>query len=262
MIEAQGLSVSYGDVQALSEVSLKLPNQRVTALIGMNGAGKSTLFKSFLGLVRPTSGTVSVSGTSPARARKSGLVAYMPQSEAVDWDFPVNVADVVMMGRFGQQNFMRRVRRTDREAVSEALTRVDLAGYDKRQIGELSGGQRKRVFLARAIAQEAKILLLDEPFSGVDQFSAATITSVIRDIAQAGAAVLVSTHDLETLPQLADDAVLLMQRVQFYGSVEEATLPENLALCFSAGNNTHPPQADEVSQPQSAHERFQSGAHQ
>lgn len=234
MIRAHGLSVHYGEVHALDDVDLAVQAGKVTALIGMNGAGKSTLFKSFLGLVKPTRGSVLIDGKTPAQARKAGTIAYMPQSEALDWSFPVSVSDVVMMGRYGAQGWTRRVHTNDKTIVSDALDRVELSSYAQRQIGELSGGQRKRVFMARAIAQQARVLLLDEPFAGVDRFSASTIAAVIRDIASEGAAVLLSTHDLDTLQEIADDAVLLMKRVQFHGDVSEAMRPEQLALCFAS----------------------------
>jgi manganese transport system ATP-binding protein len=231
-IEVRGLSVSYGEVNALDAVDLAVAAGRVTGLIGMNGSGKSTLFTSILGLVRPTAGTVSLAGGDPAVARKRGLVGYVPQSEDVDWSFPVSVRDVVMMGRYGHQGIMRRARQADRVAVDEALERVELSDLADRQIGALSGGQRKRAFVARGIAQDAGILLLDEPFAGVDKRSEATIVRLLRELAASGRTVLVSTHDLHALPELADEAVLLLRRVLFHGSVAEALEPLNLARAF------------------------------
>lgn len=183
-------------------------------------------------MVRAERGRVRIDGADPAAARRRGLIGYVPQSEDVDWAFPVSVRDVVMMGRYGHQGFTRRPRAADRAAVAEALARVELTDYADRQIGQLSGGQRKRAFVARGIAQGAQLLLLDEPSAGVDKRSEATIVRLLRELAADGHTVLVSTHDLHALPQLADDAVLLLRRVLFHGSVVDALRPENLALTF------------------------------
>ncbi|GAB3633281.1 metal ABC transporter ATP-binding protein [Microbacterium shaanxiense] len=231
-IDVSGLTVRYGDVLALDDVSLRVEAGRVTGLIGMNGSGKSTLFKSIIGLVRPAAGRVRLEGADPASARRRGLIGYVPQSEDVDWTFPVSVRDVVMMGRYGHQGPLRRARATDKLAVDEALERVELTDLADRQIGQLSGGQRKRAFVARGIAQGAGILLLDEPFAGVDKRSEATIVRLLRELAASGSTVLVSTHDLHALPSLADEAVLLLRRVLFHGSVSEALEPGNLARAF------------------------------
>ncbi|WJL97109.1 metal ABC transporter ATP-binding protein [Microbacterium sp. ET2] len=231
-IEVSDVTVRYGDVVALRGVSLEVAAGRVTGLIGMNGSGKSTLFAAIVGRLRPDSGSVRIDGADPARARRRGLVGYVPQSEAVDWSFPVSVRDVVMMGRYGRLGPMRRAGGADRRAVDDALARVELDQLADRQIGRLSGGQRKRAFVARAIAQDAGILLLDEPFAGVDKRSEATIVSLLRDLAAAGRTVLVSTHDLHALPDLADEAVLLMNRVLFHGPVAEALEPATLARAF------------------------------
>ena len=232
MVEVERLAVRYGEVTALEGVDLRVEAGRVTGLIGMNGSGKSTLFKAILGMVRAERGRVRIDGADPAAARRRGLIGYVPQSEDVDWAFPVSVRDVVMVGRYGHQGFTRRPRAADRAAVAEALARVELTDYADRQIGQLSGGQRKRAFVARGIAQGAQLLLLDEPFAGVDKRSEATIVRLLRELAADGHTVLVSTHDLHALPQLADDAVLLLRRVLFHGSVVDALRPENLALTF------------------------------
>lgn len=231
-IDVQGTTVRYGDVLALDDVSLTVESGRVTSLIGMNGSGKSTLFKTIMGLVRPDRGSVLLDGIHPTRARKQGAVGYVPQSEDVDWAFPVSVRDVVMMGRYGHQGLTRRARPADHAAVDDALERVELTDYATRQIGQLSGGQRKRAFVARGIAQGAGIMLLDEPFAGVDKRSEATIVRLLRELADDGRTIFVSTHDLHALPQLADDAILLLRKVLFHGSVVDALRPENLALTF------------------------------
>lgn len=231
-IEVTGVSVRYRDIVALDDVDLTVTPGRVTALIGMNGSGKSTLFKSITGLVRPASGHVSIAGQTPAVARRRGVIGYVPQSEDVDWTFPVSVRDVVMMGRYGRLGPTRRPRPEDHRAVDAALERVELGDLADRQIGRLSGGQRKRAFVARGIAQDAGVLLLDEPFAGVDKKSEATIVRLLREIAADGRTVLVSTHDLHALPSLADEAVLLLRRVVFQGAVDEALRPELLARAF------------------------------
>lgn len=231
-LRAEGVVVRYGDVLALDGATLAVEEGRVTGLIGMNGSGKSTLFKAIMGMARPDRGEITVEGSSPARARRRGVVGYVPQSEDVDWTFPVSVRDVVMMGRYGRQGITRRTRPADRRAVDEALRRVDLSGHADRQIGQLSGGQKKRAFVARGIAQEARILLLDEPFAGVDARSERTIVTLLRELTSEGRTVLVSTHDLHALPRLADDAILLHRRVLFHGPVAEALTPERLAPAF------------------------------
>ncbi|MBO0609230.1 metal ABC transporter ATP-binding protein [Myceligenerans salitolerans] len=231
-IQVDDVVVRYGEVLALDGVSLRVRPGRVTGLIGMNGSGKSTLFKTVMGMVRPDRGRVLLDGAEPAAARRRGLVGYVPQSEEVDWAFPVSVRDVVMMGRYGRQGLTRRPRPADHAAVADALGRVELADYADRQIGQLSGGQRKRAFVARGIAQDARMLLLDEPFAGVDKRSEATIVRLLRELADDGRTVLVSTHDLHALPRLADEAALLLRRVLFHGEVSEALRPENLARTF------------------------------
>lgn len=235
-IDVRDLTVHYGDVLALDGATLALGASSgrgtVCGLVGMNGSGKSTLFKAVMGMVRPDRGTVLVDGAPPARARRAQAVGYVPQSEDVDWAFPLSVRDVVMTGRYGYQGFTRRTRPADREAVEHALARVELTDLADRQIGALSGGQRKRAFVARGLAQGATILLLDEPFAGVDKRTETTITTLLRELAAGGATVLVSTHDLHALPELADEAVLLHRRVLLHSTPAEVLRPENLALAF------------------------------
>lgn len=231
-VDVRGVSVSFGDVTALRDATVQVPHGAVTALIGMNGSGKSTLFKTIMGVIVPDSGSVLIDGSTPRDARRRGAVAYVPQAEDVDWSFPVSVRDVVMMGRYGKQGPTRRPSRADQLAVDSALERVGLADLAGRQIGKLSGGQRKRTFVARGIAQDASVFLLDEPFAGVDKPSEATITEVLRDLAAEGRGVIVSTHDLAGLPGLASDVVLLRNRVLFHGDVAEGLEPRILARAF------------------------------
>lgn len=231
-ITVDGLTVRYGNTLALERAAVQMAAGRVTGLIGTNGSGKSTLLNSIVGRIRPNEGSVRISGLDPQRARRRNMIAYVPQTEAVDRTFPVSVADVVMMGRYGHQGFTRRARPVDRVAVETAIERVELTDFADRQIGALSGGQLKRAFVARALAQEADHLLLDEPFAGVDKVSEATITKVLRSLADDGRTIVVSSHDLGALPQLADDGILLQRTVLFAGSIDEVLQPERLALAF------------------------------
>lgn len=226
------LSVHYDGAVALDAVSFALGPGQVCGLIGVNGSGKSTLFKCLMGLVTPQQGSVTIYGRTSAVARKEKLVAYVPQSEDVDWNFPVSIGDVVMMGRYAHMGPSRRPSRTDRAAVEEALDRVGLSPLRERQIGELSGGQRKRAFVARSIAQDARLLLLDEPFAGVDKASEATLVALLRELRDEGRTVLVSTHDLAGIPQLCDRAILLQHRILAEGAPADVLTSENLARAF------------------------------
>lgn len=231
-IRAHDLRVSYGGSRALDGVSLAVSSGLVHGLVGMNGSGKSTLFKALMGLVRTDSGSIEVFGGSPERARRELRVAYAPQSDDVDWDFPVSVRDVVTMGRYGHTGWRRRVLGEDLAAVDAALARCQLEDLAERQIGALSGGQRKRVFVARGLAQGADLLLLDEPFAGVDKRSEAMITSLLRQLASEGKTVLISTHDLVAIPALCDRVALLNRRVIAHGPPDETLLPDLLAEAF------------------------------
>ena len=231
-ILVENVTVHYGDVLALDAASLSLEPARICGLVGMNGSGKSTLFKAIMGMIKPDAGRVLINGEPPAKARKEGGIGYVPQSEDVDWQFPLSVRDVVMMGRYGHQGFTRRPSKTDRAAVDLALDRVELSEFANRQIGQLSGGQKKRAFVARGIAQGATMMLLDEPFAGVDKRSEATITRLLKELASDGCTILISTHDLHALPQLCDEAVLLMRRVLMHGPPEVVLQPEHLAMAF------------------------------
>ncbi|RJU02997.1 metal ABC transporter ATP-binding protein [Arthrobacter frigidicola] len=231
-LRATNLTVSYNDVRALDGVDVSVETGSICGLVGVNGSGKSTLFKALMGLLVPAAGTVELYGRTSREARQRGLVAYVPQAEDVDWDFPVSVADVVAMGRYGLMGPSRRASAADRAAVDAALERVGLAGLRRRQIGELSGGQRKRAFVARSIAQDAKLLLLDEPFAGVDRSSEATLTALLKELRDEGRSVLMSTHDLAGVSQLCDSAVLLHNRVLARGRPSDVLTPSNLALAF------------------------------
>ncbi|CAM2806756.1 metal ABC transporter ATP-binding protein [Actinomyces slackii] len=234
MLEVRGLSVRYGPLLALDDASLEVLPGRICGLVGANGSGKSTLFNAVMGLVAPEAGTIIIDGTPGAIARRRGVVGYVPQEDAVDRDFPISVGEVVTTGRYGHMGPLRRPSRADRQAVEAAMERTGIDGLSRRQIGELSGGQRKRVFVARAIAQGARLLLLDEPFAGVDRVSEAAIVGLLRELAAEGCAVLVSTHDLGSLRELADDAVLLAGRVLAAGPIEQVLTPQAIAHAFGA----------------------------
>lgn len=234
-LRLSGLTVAYRDVLALDDVDLVLAEGTACGLVGVNGSGKSTLFKAVVGLVRPRSGRVEVFGGSRGEARRAGRVGYVPQADDVDPDFPVSVADVVLMGRYHRMGWSRRASTRDRVAVDVALERVGMADLAARQIGRLSGGQRQRVLLARALAQEARLLLLDEPFTGVDATSEAAVTAVLRELIADGCTLLVATHDLTMLPALCEESVLLHQRVLAHGPTAEVVTPENLARAFGGG---------------------------
>ena len=232
-IAARDVTVTYRNGHtALWNASFQIPRGTVTALVGVNGAGKSTLFKAIMGFVPVAQGQISLLGMSVADALRKNLVAYVPQSEDVDWDFPVLVEDVVMMGRYGHMGFLRRPRAADHEAVSAALARVNMQDFRHRQIGELSGGQRKRVFLARALAQDGQVILLDEPFTGVDVKTEDQIVQLLRDLRDEGRVMLVSTHNLGSVPEFCDRTILVKGTVLAHGTTEETFTRENLEQAF------------------------------
>ena len=227
------LTVSYPNgVTAMRDATFDLGPGTICALVGPNGSGKSTIFKAIMGFIRPTSGEVRLYGMPVDQALKQNIVAYVPQSEEVDWNFPVLVETVVMMGRYGHMNFLRRPSHTDRAKVTEALERVGLAAYRHHQIGELSGGQRKRVFVARALAQEGSIVLLDEPFTGVDVKTETAIIGVLREMRAEGKLMLVSTHNLGSVPDFCDEVVLVNRRVIAAGPTAEVFTQKNLERAF------------------------------
>lgn len=232
-IAVEGATVTYRNGHtALHDASFRVPTGTVTALVGVNGSGKSTLFKAIMGFVRLARGDIRVLGMPVGAALRRSLVAYVPQSEEVDWNFPVLVEDVVMMGRYGHMNFMRIAKAVDRDAVEAALERVGMIAFRKRQIGELSGGQRKRVFLARALAQDGRVILLDEPFTGVDVTTEEAIVRLLGSLRDEGRVMLVSTHNLGSVPEFCDRAVLLNRTVLAYGPTAETFTPENLQRTF------------------------------
>lgn len=232
-LSAKDVTVTYRNGHtALWNASFDIPRGTVTALVGVNGAGKSTLFKAIMGFLPAAQGTIRILDLSVRQALRQNLVSYVPQAEEVDWSFPVLVEDVVMMGRYGHMGFLRRPKHADREAVDQALYRVNMQDYRHRQIGELSGGQRKRVFLARALAQDGQVILLDEPFTGVDVKTEAQIVSLLGELRDEGRVMLVSTHNLGSVPEFCDRTVLVKGTVLAYGPTETTFTRANLEQAF------------------------------
>ena len=239
MIEAESgiitsdLTVTYNNgTTALRNVSFEIPTGTITALVGVNGAGKSTLFKALMGFIPTVKGEISILGQSVKSALKENFIAYVPQAEEVDWSFPVLVQDVVMMGRYGHMGFFRKTRQQDILEVERALNRVGMTDFKNRQIGELSGGQRKRVFLARALAQKSKIILLDEPFTGVDVKTETAIIKLLDEMRKEEKIMLVSTHNLGSVPEFCDRTILIKETILAYGKTENTFTRQNLELAF------------------------------
>ncbi|MCW8799690.1 MAG: metal ABC transporter ATP-binding protein [Desulfobacter sp.] len=214
-IEVAHLTVSYNAKPALLDVSVKIETDQLVGVIGPNGAGKSTFIKAILGFVKPDLGTVKIQGTYAKNAK--GLVAYVPQRGAVDWDFPITVREVALMGRFQKIPWYTSPRKKDRDAAMEALEMVRMTDFAHRQIGELSGGQQQRVFMARALAQGSDILLLDEPFAGVDAATERAILEVLERAKKSGKTLVVVHHDLSTATEYFDKLLLIKQRLYAYG---------------------------------------------
>ena len=232
-ILARDVTVTYrSGLTALRHASFQIPRGTVTALVGVNGAGKSTLFKAIMGFVPLAGGEIRLLGMTVREALRQSLVAYVPQAEEVDWSFPVLVEDVVMMGRYGHMGFLRRPSAADRAAVEAALARVGMQDYRQRQIGELSGGQKKRVFLARALAQDGRVILLDEPFTGVDVKTEEQIVTLLGELRAEGRVMLVSTHNLGSVPEFCDRVVLVKGTVLAYGPTETTFTRDNLEAAF------------------------------
>jgi manganese/iron transport system ATP-binding protein len=232
-VSVKNLTVTYPNgTTALHDTSFDLGPASICGLVGVNGSGKSTLFKAIMGFVQPSQGEVRVAGLATREAQKRNLVAYVPQSEDVDWSFPVLVEDVVLMGRYGHMGFLRRPSRLDLEKVEAALERVGMSDFRKRQIGELSGGQKKRVFLARALAQEGLVILLDEPFTGVDVKTEAAIIELLRELRSDGNLMLVSTHNLGSVPDYCDQVVLMLRTVIAAGPTATTFTQANLERAF------------------------------
>lgn len=231
-IELKNVSVNYSTQKALTDTTIKIPYHTFTGVIGMNGAGKSTLFKVIMGLVKPQIGSVTVCGDDTKTAQKHGHVAYVPQAELVDWDFPISVHEVVMMGRIGAQNIFKTPHQADLDRATEALLQVGMLDFKDRQIGELSGGQKKRVFVARALAQGADIFLLDEPFAGLDATSEKSLVELLISLKDKGKTIILATHDLMSLPDTCDHVTLIKYTVIAHGPTKEVFTRELVSKTF------------------------------
>lgn len=229
-VSVRDLTVAYRDEPVLWDIDLDVSPATLMAIVGPNGAGKSTLIKTVLGLIEPAAGEVRILGKPLAAQRH--LVAYVPQRGSVDWDFPTNALDVVMMGTYGRLGWFRRPGKAEQEAARAALHDVGMDAFADRQISQLSGGQQQRVFLARALVQDAAIYLMDEPFQGVDATTERAIISVLRTLRDRGRTVVVVHHDLETVPEYFDNVLLLNVRKIAAGPVAEIFTEENLRRTY------------------------------
>lgn len=229
-IEVNDLTVAYRDKPVLWDIDVNVPAGALMAIVGPNGAGKSTLIKSILGLVRPSAGSVKIYGRPFNEQRR--ITAYVPQRGSVDWDFPTNVLDVVMMGRYGALGWFRRPGRREREMAMQALAQVGMDAFSDRQISQLSGGQQQRVFLARALVQDARVYLMDEPLQGVDAKTEEAVVGLWRQLREAGRTVVVVHHDLETVAHYFDQVLLLNVRRIASGTVKDVFTGENLQTTY------------------------------
>lgn len=225
-IDVQHLTVSYGPVPALLDVSVAVPQGKLVGIIGPNGSGKSTLMKSMLGFIKPDVGTVKIFGTDVSQVK--GRVAYVPQRGTVDWDFPITVREVAAMGRYTYRRWWQDLKKEDLQLADVALEKVRMADFKNRQIGQLSGGQQQRVFMARALAQNADVLLLDEPFAGVDAATERAILDVLQETQEAGKTVVVVHHDLATAAEYFNLIMLLKQRLFAFGTPRQVLNPKLL----------------------------------
>lgn len=232
-LEISGLTVTYGQVVAVSDAHLNLDHGELRGLIGANGSGKSSLFKAILGMITPDTGTVRILGDTPRAARRQSLIGYVPQNDQIDPTFPIPVQEVVAAGCYGKLPLTRKPDRAARAAIADSLAAVGMDGYEHRTIGQLSGGQRKRVMIARALASQPQLLLLDEPFAGVDQTNEATIAGILADSVKTGLALLVSTHDLTLARQLCPTVTLWAGAPVTTGTPEQTLTAERVADTFT-----------------------------
>lgn len=224
------MTVAYRTKPVLWDVDLNVPAGILMAIVGPNGAGKTTLIKSILGLITPAAGQVLIYGKPYHKQRK--IVGYVPQRGSVDWDFPTNVLDVVTMGTYGSLGWITKPKARERERAINALEKVSMVDYAKRQINQLSGGQQQRVFLARALVQDASVYFMDEPFQGVDAKTERAIISILQELRTAGKTVVVVHHDLQTVPEYFDWVTLLNVRNIASGEVEKVFTDENLRTAY------------------------------
>ena len=227
VIEIEKLVVAYDeDKPVLDNFNLGIEKGKMTAFVGPNGAGKSTLIKAILEFVKPITGSITINGKKYAQEKKK--IAYVPQRGSVDWDFPTTLYDVVEMGSYGRVGFLKRVPKSEKNRVMEAIEKVDMLEYVDRQISQLSGGQQQRVFIARALVQNAEIYLLDEPFQGIDKKTEGSIVKILKGLKEEGKTVIVVHHDLQTVPEYFDEVVLINRKVIASGKVNEVFTKENI----------------------------------
>ena len=229
-MEVKGLTVAYNKKPVLSDVTFTLPAGKLIGIVGPNGAGKSTLIKAVLGLIPRSSGTVKIQGKK--YSPKNKMVGYVPQRGTVDWDFPTNALDVVLMGRYGHIGWFRRPSKKDKEIATECLRKVGMEQFAGRQISQLSGGQQQRIFLARSLAQAAEVYFMDEPFVGVDAATEKAIISLLEELKREGKTVLVVHHDLQTVPEYFDWTMLLNRRLIQCGPTEEVFTVDHLQQTY------------------------------
>ena len=234
-IEVHDLTVAYRYRPVLWDIDVKFPEGNLIAICGPNGAGKSTLIKAILGLVPLASGNVTIFGKPANGVRK--LVAYVPQRESVDWDFPTTALDVVLMGRYGHLPLFGRPRKRDKEIARHCLDKLGMLEFANRQISQLSGGQQQRVFLARALAQQTRVYLMDEPFAGVDASTEQAIVTLLRELREQGCTVAVVHHDLQSVPEYFDSVMLLNLRMIAFGPVETTFTTENINKTYGGRLN-------------------------
>jgi manganese/zinc/iron transport system ATP- binding protein len=243
-LEVHDMTVAYHRRPVLWDIDFSVPEGKLIGIIGPNGAGKSTLIKAVLGLLPLASGWVKIYGRPYAEQRR--LIGYVPQRESVDWDFPTDALDVVLMGRYGHLGWFRRPGRSDRELAMECLRKVGMADYARRQISQLSGGQQQRVFLARALAQDASIYFMDEPFAGVDAATEKAIVALLQELKAQSKTVLVVHHDLQTVREYFDWLLMLNMRQIAVGPGDEVFTPENLQKTYGGRLNIISDVADAV----------------
>jgi manganese/zinc/iron transport system ATP- binding protein len=229
-IEVHSLTVAYGQKPVLWDVDVSIPSGKLVAIVGPNGAGKSTLLKAILGLISATNGFVKALDQDVSEVRKQ--IGYVPQRETVDWDFPVSVLDVVEMGRYGRIGWLKRPSKRDRDIALSSLEQVGMLSFAKRQISQLSGGQQQRVFLARALAQEPEIYLMDEPFAGVDAATERAMIEILRTLRSNGKTIIAVHHDLQTISEYFDWVAMLNLHLVAAGPISEAYTPENLQKTY------------------------------
>lgn len=245
-LEIHDLTAGYYKKPVLWGIDLKVPKGKLVGVVGPNGAGKSTLIKAIMGLVPPSSGWVKIFGKPYNENRRR--VGYVPQRESVDWDFPVTVMDVVMMGRYGHVGWFKRPKKADRDIARDCLDKVKMLPFAKRQISNLSGGQQQRVFLARALAQESDIYFMDEPFAGVDAATETAIIALLHELREKGKTLLVVHHDLPTARNYFDQLLLLNMRVVAYGETEKVFTYELLQKTYGGRLTILSEMADAVGQ--------------